>query len=360
MPDDPIFPRLITLLILIFINAFFAAAEIAVLSLSGTRLKKLAGEGDKQAARLFVLTRDPDRFLSAIQIAVTLSGFLSSAFAADSFSGPLTEWIVNDLGFTVLSPSALNSTMVVLITVVLSYFSLVLGELVPKRIAMKKTEAVARFTVGAVAAVAAVFRPVIWLLSKSTDAVLRLLRVDPQAEAEEDSRDEIMMLAEQGEERGAIETSEKELIRNIFRFSGMTAKDVMTHRTRMVTVRADAAYEDILNTVLTSGRTRFPVCREDADHIVGVLNARDFLRNALKERPRPLAGLIRPACFVSESVRADVLFREMQSKKVHMAIVTDGYGGTSGLVTVEDLLEQIVGDICDELDPPEKTNAALP
>ena len=217
MSDDPFFPKLMILLVLIFVNAFFAAAEIAVLSLSGTRLKKLAGEGDKQAARLLVLTRDPDHFLSAIQIAVTLSGFLSSAFAADSFSDPLAKWLVDDLNFTVLSPNALNSIMVVLITVVLSYFSLVLGELVPKRIAMKKPEEVAKFTVGAVCAVAAVFRPVIWLLSGSTDAVLRLLRVDPRAKAEKVSRDEIMMLVELGAEQGVIKAPEKKLIGNILR-----------------------------------------------------------------------------------------------------------------------------------------------
>ena len=217
MPDDPLLPKLMTLFVLILVNAFFAAAEIAVLSLSGARLKKQAGEGDKQAARLLVLTQDPDRFLSAIQIAVTLSGFLSSAFAADSFSGPLTEWIVHDLGCTVLSPSALNGIMVVLITVVLSYFSLVLGELVPKRIAMRKPEAVARLIVGPVCAVAAVFRPVIWLLSGSTEAVLRLLRVAPRTEAGKVSRDEIMMLVELGAEQGVIRASEKELIGNILR-----------------------------------------------------------------------------------------------------------------------------------------------
>ena len=215
MPDDPLLPRLMTLLVLILVNAFFAAAEIAVLSLSGARLKKQAGKGDKQAARLLVLIRDPDHFLSAIQIAITLAGFLSSAFAADSFSDPLVEWIVNDLGFTSLSPNTLNSVMVVLITIVLSYFSLVLGELVPKRIAMRKTEAVAKFTVGAVCAVAAVFRPVIWLLSRSTDAVLRLLRVDPRAETEHVSRDEIMLMVELGEEQGVIKPAEKELIRSI-------------------------------------------------------------------------------------------------------------------------------------------------
>ena len=217
MPDVPIFPRLMTLVVLVFVNAFFAAAEIAVLSLSGARLKKQAGEGDKQAARLLVLTQNPDYFLSAIQIAVTLSGFLSSAFAADSFSDPLVEWLVNDLNFTAMSTSTLNSVMVVLITVVLSYFSLVFGELVPKRIAMRKTEAVAKYTVGAVCAVAAVFRPVIWLLSRSTDAVLCLLRVPARAETEKVSKDEIMMLLELGAEQGVIRGSEKELIGNILR-----------------------------------------------------------------------------------------------------------------------------------------------
>ena len=354
MPDDPILPKLMILLVLILVNAFFAAAEIAVLSLSGARLKKQAEEGDKQAARLLVLTRDPDRFLSAIQIAVTLSGLLSSAFAADSFSGPLVEWLVNDLCFTVIPPGTLNSVMVVLITIVLSYFSLVLGELVPKRIAMKKTEAVARLTVGAVYAVAAVFRPVIWLLSRSTEAVLRLLRVNPRAEAEDAGKDEIMALVELGAERGTIADPEKELIRNVFRLSGITAKDVMTHRTRMVTVREDDAYERILNVILTSGRSCFPVCREDADHIVGILNARDCLRGARERHPKPLAGLIRPVCFISESARADVLLREMRRKKVHMAIVADDCGGTSGLVTLEDLLERIVGDFRGESDPPEK------
>lgn len=354
MPDDPLFPKLMILTALVLVNAFFAAAEIAVLSLSESRLKKQAGEGDKQAARLLVLTRTPDHFLSAIQIAITLAGFLSSAFAADSFSDPLVAWMVDHLGVTVLSPAALNALMVVLITLVLSYFSLVLGELVPKRIAMKKTEAVAKFTVGAVSAVAVVFRPVIWLLSRSTDGVLRLLHIDPQAEAEDVSEDEIRMMVDLGKERGVIEASEKELIENIFEFNNTTAGDVMIHRTDMVMVWAQAAHEDIVHAILTSGRSRFPVYREDADHIVGILNTRDFLLNAQEADPRPLAELLRPAYFVPESVRTDVLFRDMQGKKVHMAIVVDEYGGTSGLVTMEDLLEEIVGNIYDEFDPLEE------
>ena len=354
MSDDPFLPKLLLLVILILINAFFAAAEIAVISLSETKLRRQAEEGDKKAEKLLKLTQAPDHFLSAIQIAITLAGFLSSAFAADSFSDPLVKWLVEEKGVTALDPRALNNLMVVLITLVLSYFSLVLGELVPKRIAMKKTEGVARFTVGAVSAVAAVFRPVIWLLSKSTNGVLRLLHIDPKADQEDVSEDEIRMMVDLGEERGAIEASEKELIENIFEFNNTTAEDVMVHRTDMVMVWAQDSSEDVRDAILSSGRSRFPVCEEDADHIVGILNTRDFLLNAQEEAPKPLSELLRPAYFVPESVRTDVLFRDMQSKKVHMAIVVDEYGGTSGLVTMEDLLEEIVGSIYDEFDPVEE------
>ena len=354
MSEDPFLPKLLLLVILILINAFFAAAEIAVISLSETKLRHQAEEGDKKAQRLLKLTQAPDHFLSAIQIAITLAGFLSSAFAADSFSDPLVTWLVEEKGVTALDPHALNNLMVVLITLVLSYFSLVLGELVPKRIAMKKTEGVARFTAGAVSAVAAVFRPVIWLLSKSTNGVLRLLHIDPRADQEDVSEDEIRMMVDLGEERGAIETSEKELIENIFEFNNTTAEDVMVHRTDMVMVWVQDTGEEVLSTILSSGRSRFPVYEEDADHIVGILNTRDFLLNAQEEQPKPLTQLLRPAYFVPESVRTDVLFRDMQSKKVHMAIVVDEYGGTSGLVTMEDLLEEIVGNIYDEFDPQEE------
>ena len=354
MSDDPLLPKLVLLFILILVNAFFAGAEIAVISLSETKLKKQVEEGDKKAEKLLKLTQTPDHFLSAIQIAITLAGFLSSAFAADSFSDPLVKWLVEQKGVTALDAHALNNIMVVLITIVLSYFSLVLGELVPKRIAMKKTEAVARFTLGPVCAVAAVFRPVIWLLSKSTNGVLRLFGIDPKADQEDVSEDEILMMVDLGEERGAIESSEKELIENIFEFNNTTAEDVMVHRTDMVMVWAEDTNEDIVNAILSSGRSRFPVCEEDADHIVGILNTRDFLLNTQNERPKPLSDLLRPAYFVPESVRTDVLFRDMQSKKVHMAIVVDEYGGTSGLVTMEDLLEEIVGNIYDEFDPLEE------
>ena len=352
MSDDPLLSILI-LVILTAINAFFAASEIAVISLSETKLRKQAEEGDKKAKKLLALMQAPDNFLSAIQIAITLAGFLNAAFAADSFAGPLVNWLVQDLGVTAIPVGVLNTLMVILVTIILSYFTLVLGELVPKRIAMKKTEGVARATVGAVWAVATVFRPVIWLLSKSTNGVLRLLHIDPKADEEEVSEDEIRMMVDLGEERGTIEANEKELIDNIFEFNNTTAEDVMVHRTDMVMIWADDPADEILRTIQDSGMSRFPVCEEDADDIIGLLNTRDYLLNAQLAHPKSLRELLRPAYFVPESVRTDVLFRDMQSKKVHMAIVVDEYGGTSGLVTMEDLLEEIVGNIYDEFDPQE-------
>ena len=342
------------MIILTAINAFFAAAEIAVISLSETKLKKQAEEGDRKAKKLLTLMQAPDSFLSAIQIAITLAGFLNAAFAADSFADPLVNWLVNDLHFTVLPVGVLNTIMVIVVTILLSYFTLVFGELVPKRVAMKKTEGVARATVGVVWAVATVFRPIIWLLSKSTHGVLRLMHIVPKADEEEVSEDEIRMMVDLGEERGAIQSNEKELIDNIFEFNNTTAEDVMVHRTDMVMIWVDDTPEEILHTIQESGMSRFPVYEEDADDIVGILNTRDYLLNAQLTAPKPLRELLRSAYFVPESVRTDILFRDMQSKKVHLAIVVDEYGGTSGLVTMEDLLEEIVGNIYDEFDPQEE------
>lgn len=353
-PADPLIPKVLILIVLIFVNAFFAAAEIAVISLSEVKLRKQAEDGDKTAGMLLHLMQAPDNFLSAIQIAITLAGFLSSAFAADSFAGPLVNWLYESRGFTMFSKGTLNTIAVVLITMILSYFSLVLGELVPKRIAMKKTEAVARATVGTVTAVATVFRPVIWLLSQSTNLVLRILHIDPTADEENVSEDEIRMMVDLGEERGTIEPAEKELIENVFEFNNMAADEVMVHRTDMVMLWVGDSDEEILRVIRESGLSRFPVYDEDADNIMGILSTRTYLLNRQSDQPRPLQELIRPAYFVPESVRTDVLFRDMQREKIHIAIVCDEYGGTSGLITIEDLLEELVGNIYDEIDPLEQ------
>jgi len=255
---------------------------------------------------------------------------------------------------TVIPADTLQTLSVIFITIVLSFFTLVFGELVPKRVAMQKSEQVARAASGAVSALSAIARPFIWLLSAATNGILRLLRMDPNAEQEDVSESEIRMMVDIGEEKGTIEASEKELIENVFEFNNMTAEDVMIHRTDMVMLWSGDSDEEIVRTMEESGLSRFPVYDEDADDIVGILSIRDYLLNDRKQNPKPLREMIRPAYFVPESVRTDVLFRDMQSKKVHMAIVVDEYGGTSGLVTMEDLLEEIVGNIYDEFDLPDE------
>ena len=254
---------------------------------------------------------------------------------------------------TAAAEAAVHTLSVILITIILSFFTLVFGELVPKRVAMKKSEQVARFTCGVVAFLAAVMRPLIWLLTVSTNAVLRLVHIDPNEEDDEVSEEGIRMMVDIGEEKGAIQAGEKEMIENIFEFDNMTAGDVMIHRTDMVMLWVDDTAEEIAQTIESSGLSRFPVYEEDADDIIGILNTRDWLLNARKASPRPVRELLRPAYFVPESVRTDKLFRDMQSRKIHLSIVVDEYGGTAGLVTMEDLLEEIVGNIYDEFDPQE-------
>lgn len=194
------------------------------------------------------------------------------------------------------------------------------------------------------------------LVRRILNFFLRLLRIDPNAGREVVSEDEIMAMVDMGEEKGNIEQNEKELIENVFEFNNSTAEDVMIHRTDMVLLWTDNTDEEILDTIRETGLSRFPLCQEDADDVIGILSTREFLLNLNSEQPKPFRELVRPAYFVPESVRADILFRDMQSKKVHMAIVVDEYGGTSGLITLEDLLEEIVGNIYDEFDPQEESD----
>ena len=351
MSSDPIWPQLLLQLILILVNAYFAATEIAVISLNENVLRREAEEGDKKAAKLLKIVEAPTRFLSTIQIGITLAGFLGSAFAADNFAGRIRDWAVLKWQLDAATAAAVNTLAVILITIILSFFTLVLGELVPKRLAMQKTEEVARFTCGVVSFLSAVMRPLIWLLTVSTNGMLRLLHIDPNAKEDEVSEEEIRMMMDIGEEKGAIESGEKEMIDNIFEFNNMTAEEVMIHRTDVVMLWAQDSDEEIIRTIRETGLTRFPVYEEDADDVIGILNTRTYLLNAREEQPKPLRELLTPAYFVPESVRTDALFRDMQAKKIHMAIVVDEYGGTSGIITMEDLLEEIVGNIYDEFDP---------
>ncbi len=300
------------------------------------------------------LAESPNQFLSTIQVCITLSGFLASAFAADNFASKLADAMLKG-GFTLFSPATLNTVCLVLITIVLSYFTLVLGELTPKRIAMQNPEKIARMSCGVIRVVAKIFKPIVWLLSVSTNGMLRLFRINPNASGEQVTEEEIRMMVDIGGENGAIEQDERTMIENIFEFNNSTAADVMIHRMDVVAIQLNDSPENILNEIRDSGLSRFPVYDEDIDDVVGVLNTRDFLLNAHSEHPKAVRELLRPAYLVPETVQADALFRDMQKQKIHMAIVVDEYGGMSGIVTMEDLLEEIVGNIYDEFDPTEET-----
>ena len=340
--------------VLILINAFFAATELAVVSLNSTKLRKLEEDGNKTASKLLKMVEEPSAFLSTIQVAITLAGYLGSAFAAENFSGNLSNWLYYTLGFQALSLKALNSVSIIIITIILSYFTLVFGELVPKRIAMQKPYEVAKLACGVIRGMAFVLRPVIWLLSVSVNAVLRLLRLKVEAEEESVTEDEIRMMVDLGGQRGTIDEDEQEWIQNVFDFGDISVREAMTPRNDVDALPDDADDQEILEMVRECGRSRIPVYQENIDTIVGILNARDFLLDRNSGKNTPLKELLRPAYFAPETIKADNLFKEMQKEKVHIAIVVDEYGGTEGIITMEDLLEEIVGNIYDEFDQPEQ------
>ena len=348
--DDPIGSQLLFQLLLILINAFFASTETAVVSLNENKVRKQAEDGDKRAALMLHMIESPTRFLSTIQVCITLSGFLASAFAADNFASVLAGALTR-AGFTLLPSAVLHPVCVVLVTLILSYFMIVLGEQVPKRIALKDPERIARIACPVIRGMSKFFLPLVWLLTVSTNGVLRLLRINPNDSSEEVTEEEIRMMVDIGSENGAIEQDERTMIENIFEFNNTTAADVMVHRMDVVALHVDESRDEILRTIRESGLSRFPVYDSDIDDIIGVLNTRDFLLNAQLDAPKPLRELLRPAYLVPETVPADTLFSNMQKQKKHLAIVVDEYGGMSGIVTMEDLLEEIVGNIYDEFDP---------
>lgn len=348
---DSIPQQLLLQAILILINAFFAMTEIAVISLNPGKLRMLAEEGDKTAPRLLKLVEEPSGFLSTIQIAITLSGFLGAAFAGDAFAESLTAWLLG-LGIG-LPASVLNTVSLVAVTVVLSYFTLVFGELVPKRIAMQKPLQAARLTCGVVIAIAAVLRPVVWLLSVSTNGLLRLLRLPTQPEEESVTEEEIRMMVDLGQAKGTIQREEGEWIDNVFDFGESMARDLMTHAGDVTAFPVTAEDGEILQAIRRTGLSRYPVYDGDLNHVLGILNARVFLLDRAGAHPRPLRELLQSACFVPDTLNAAALLRDMQSRKVHIAVVIDEYGDTAGIITMEDLLEEIVGSIYDEFDPAE-------
>ena len=351
MDDDPLIGLLLLQLVFIALNAIFACAEIAVISINDVKLAKLAASGDKRAIRIARLTSQPARFLATIQISITLAGFLGSAFAADNFAGKLVELLLKT--GTTIPAHTLNAISVVLITLILSYFTLVFGELVPKRLAMKKAERIAFALSGIISAISTVFKPLVWLLTASTNGILRLLGINPNEEDSSVTEEEIRMMIDAGSEKGAIEADEKELLQNVFEFNDVSAADMLTHRTMVDMLWLEESDEAWAKLVSSTNHSYYPICADTADDVVGILRARDYLRLSERTRDNVMANAVSEPLFVPESVKADDLFREMRRTPHHFAVVLDEYGGMSGIVTMNDIVEQLVGDIDGQQDDEE-------
>lgn len=342
------------LILLMALNAFFAASEMAFITLNDNKIKVMADDGDPKAIILDRVLSHPTKFLSTIQIGITLAGFMASAFASDSFSGPLVDLIHPYL--SVFSLDAIRTFVMIVITLVLSFVSLVFGELVPKRIAMNYSEKIAFTVIKPIYWISVIFHPFVKLLTLTTNLFVRLCGIDPNSEPNAVTEEEIRMMVDVGEEKGSIRDTEKEMINNIFEFDNINVSDIMTHRTDIAAISSDASFEEVKKIVFEEQYTRFPVYQETIDDIIGILHVKDLLQFIDHEQIRSfnLKKLLRDPYFVPESKKTDELFRELQKRKVHIAVVIDEYGGTAGIITIEDLIEEIVGNIFDEYDEDEK------
>lgn len=341
--------QIILLVCLILLNAFFAASEMAFVSLNDTKISVKAKEGDKTYKKIEKMLKSPSKFLATIQIGITLAGFLSSAFASDVFASKLSV-ILYDLTH-IFSVGVWTSISIVIITIILSYFTLIFGELVPKRIAMENAEKFSKFSISIITSLAKVMSPFVKFLTWSTDCVSKLFGVSKENE-ETVTEEEIRMMVDVGEEKGTIRNEEKEMINNVFELNDTEVSEIMVHRTEMYALDKELTVSEV-SKKLVEGEYRYsriPVYDGDIDSIVGILYIKELLRANSNTK---IKKIIKDALFVPESKRIDELFKEMQRNKVQIAIVVDEYGGTSGMVTMEDVLEEIVGDIFDEYDPVE-------
>lgn len=352
-PDSTsILSYILLLMVLIATNAFFAMSEIAIVSLNDTKIKKMAGAGNKRAALLVNLVSQPSQFLATIQVGVTLSGFLASAIAADTFADIIAKNVV----IPSVSPSVIRGVALVLVTLILSYVTLVFGELVPKRIAMNNYEKISLSVSKPIYYLSVAMRPFVAFLSASTNTMLKLIGIDPNQQPEEITEEEIRMMIDVGEESGHINQTEKDMINSIFEFDDITVDEMMTHRTEIVAIETEATLEEVTNLALEHGYSRIPVYKSELDNIVGILYAKDLLGLKSEEERRSfmVTKIMRPSLYVPESTNGKTLLTQFKEKKIQMAVVVDEYGGTSGLVTMEDLLETIVGNIQDEYDNEEE------
>lgn len=330
--------------VLIALNAVFACAEIAIISINEAKLEKMAEEGNKKAKKLLKLKSDPAKFLATIQVAITLAGFLGSAFAAENFSDPIVNLLLKAGIATAATAELFETAAVIVITLILSYFTLIFGELVPKRVAMKKTESIALGLAGFLTAISKFFRLIVWMLTVSTNGVLRLFGINPTEEEEEVSEEDIRLMVETGSEQGAIDEQEQIMIQNVFEFDDLCVSDFATHRMDVIALSDEDGIEKWDEIIRETYHSCFPIYSESVDNIVGVLNSKAYLRLEEKSLENVMEKAVKPAYFVPANLKADVLFKQMKETKNNFAVVLDEYGGVMGIVTIKDILEQIVGD----------------
>ena len=341
------FIQIFILVILIGLNAFFAASEIAFISLNDAKIEKQAKEGDKKAKQIQKMLESPSKFLATIQIGITLAGFLSSAFASDTFADVLAP-VLNNL--VPIGIGVWQSISIIIITIILSFFTLIFGELVPKRLAMKNYEKIAFGTIGIIRLISIITAPFVKLLTITTNAISKIFGVG-ENEEEIVTEEEIKMMVDQGEESGTIEEDEKELINNVFEFNDITVSEIMTHRTDIFAVDINMSADELLDQIIKDDckHSRIPVYDETIDEVKGVLYVKDLIKSIHKKTFK-IKNVMKEAYFVSQNKLINELFRELQMNKKQIAIIVDEYGGTAGLITMEDIIEEIVGDIYDEYD----------
>lgn len=339
--------QLFVLIILILINAYFAASEIAFISLNDAKIERQAKEGNKKAKQIEKMLKEPSKFLATIQIGITLAGFLSSAFASDAFADILAPALNNI--FPMVSVQTFRGISIIIITIILSFFTLVFGELVPKRLAMKYSEKVAYASIGIIKLISIITAPFVKILTKSTNLISKLFGIS-ENEEEIVTEEEIKMMIDEGEENGTIEFEEKEMINNIFEFNDITASEVMTHRTDIYAIEVNNDIQKELSKLDEYKYSRIPVYEGTIDNIVGILFVKDLLKYFATNEKIEVRKIMREAYFVPEGKPINELFKDLQRNKRQMAIIIDEYGGTAGLVTMEDLIEEIVGNIFDEYD----------
>ena len=343
--------QLIILAVLIFLNAFFAASEIAFISLNDTKIEKQAKDGSKKAKQIEKMLKTPSKFLATIQIGITLAGFLSSAFASDTFAEKLAPILFQCMPF--FSLGVWKSISIIIITIILSFFTLVFGELVPKRLAMKNYEKIAFGTIGIIRAISIITSPFVKFLTLVTNSISKLFGVG-ENEEESVTEEEIKMMVDQGEEKGTIKEEEKELINNVFEFNDITVSEIMKHRKDIFAVDINISNDELMEELSKEEYrySRIPVYDETIDEIKGILYIKDVLKNIGKKNFK-VKNAVKDAYFVSQNRLINEVFKELQKNKMQIAIIIDEYGGTACLITMEDILEELVGDIFDEYDKEE-------